>query len=577
MIVPVAAFIIIKETYSPFVIAQHLLLAIGALAGLVVMHHIRWFRLLEWPLLLVVSLYYLGLYCLIGYYVVVRNLFDMTFVDFGIDIKSLINLVGMRNTILIILGCVIIFSVALMTLRRQSMYWTYPIKRWSWGKKFVFLQIFLLSAIQAPSVYGQYVYKHQLERNKVIVTPDNSSYEAEGDENVIILQLESTNALAMAGYLEEDGKKYDGYYMPHMKEVAKDGTFFPFFFSNQQQTIRAQEAILCGIPGNTGPRLAKRTNDIPTYCLPEKLNESGYDTIFMKGANNPNFMNTTNLMNAIGFSELHFGDVMKEGDKNWGWGYDDCTFYKRAFEFLNENHAEKKSKFVYMEVGSNHADFHPKKRYEFTHMLDGTETSLARYINATLEQDYCVGEFYKEFATYDPENTHLFILGDHPWGLMEGYAHYEGRAENFLVPMLYVPPRSRADEFASEKTVTDYYYSQSDIMPTIFDLLSGKAKGNSFAFELKKPTLISGILGDWAPSPYENCQVLHELYDGGKTAVVQGMKKYTYSHPERRIYYADLGEDLLEENRIVLQEDAEFSDFIQEYQCDRFEIRSEGG
>ncbi len=406
----------------------------------------------------------------------------------------------------------------------------------------------------------------------MVITQRDTEYETDSNENVIILQLESTNAMAMAGYLSYEGKKYDGFYMPHMKSVASDGTFFPLFFSNQQQTVRAQIAALCGIPGNTGARFSKNMEDVPIQCLPDKLHESGYDTIFIKSSDNPRFMDTSYMMSNVGFSEQHYSDIMKEDDKNWGWGYDDCTFYKRAFKFLNEKHSDKKKKFVYMEVGSNHADFHPKEGYEFTHMLDGKENHLARYINSALQQDYCVSEFYENFQTYAPENTHLFILGDHPWGLQTGWAKYEGHAENFFVPFAYVPPRNRKHEFESQKIVDDYYYSQSDIVPTIFELLGKKKYKNSFGYELKKPTLVAGIIPVRQAS-YERCHVLHELYGGGTTAVVKGLDKYTYVHKDRKIYHGDLSKDLLEEERVLLEEDASFSDFIDEYSCKRFSIK----
>lgn len=573
LVLPIIASESLHEDESLRSIFQYSMIFFGCVSAVLLVQSSRWTHFLRWPLLGAVSLYYLGLYGLIGYQLIVNHTFDPTFFEFGIDLHSMVDLMGLTKTILFCTGSVVGFISLYVTLHAQSKFLQQSLHV-SVRSIGAMALVLCMSALQVDNVYGQHITKPQLERDKIIITPDNSHYIADSDENVIILQLESTNALAMAGYLDYEGKKYDGFYMPHMEYVARDGTFFPLFFSNQQQTIRAQEAIICGIPGNTGERLSGRMDEAPTDCLPKRLHESGYDTVFLPGFKGMSFMDLDKFMEGAGFSDFVREGVMEEGDRDYGWGYDDCTFYKRAFDYLNEEHSEKKKKFVYMEVSSNHANFHPKEEYEFTHLLDGSENYLANYINATLEQDYCLSKFYEEYKGYAPDNTHLFIVGDHPWGLQEGWARYAGHAENFLVPMAYVPPRSRKDEFKTMNVVEDYFYSQSDMTPTIMSLLNNKSYQNSFSFELKKPTTVAGFISHMSPVSYEQCHVLHELYDGGVTAIVQGMKKYTYVHAESTVYYADLSTDLLEKDRIVLEEDADFSEFIQKYTCDRFTIET---
>src|SRR3990172_3389526 len=239
---------------------------------------------------------------------------------------------------------------------------------------FLVLIIFVTSefsisyASETPTGYISFHVQEALKtigaRHSVFtIFPDNSHYSTQSSENVFIVQLESGNALAVNGNLTIDGIAYDETYNPKMREIAKDGIYIPYFWGNSIQTNRAQENILCGMTGNLKEAFSYRPNELNVTCLPEILNKANYTTLFFR-SDDIEFANTGNFMKHLGFKEIHYDDIMKDDDVKFRWGYDDCRFYTRVFEYLKENYPDSQKLFVYIEVSSHHHDFESKNGYE---------------------------------------------------------------------------------------------------------------------------------------------------------------------------------------------------------------------
>lgn len=161
---------------------------------------------------------------------------------------------------------------------------------------------------------------------------------------------------------------------------------------------------------------------------------------------------------------------------------------------------------------------------------------------------------------------HLFILSDHSWpiGFKEGnyYNFQNAFNENYLTVLSYFPPAEKAAQFNIGKTVeTPLIYSETDIPPTIFELLNNQSYQNSFAFELKKEN---------PQSTYENCQILTQPYSGGYLIIISGTNKYIYSVIDKTVTQYDLITDFYEQSPKIIETNITFENFKKKYFCQRY-------
>lgn len=385
-----------------------------------------------------------------------------------------------------------------------------------------------------------------------------------GSDNAFILQLESVSALALGEKVVVGGKTYEGTYLRYLRAMAKDGVFFPRYWSTTIQTNRAQVGILCGVVGNTRRALSLNLKLLTVDCLPKILKDAGYTTIFFR-SDDLDFANEGAFASAIGFDEVHNEDIMRPDDPKYNWGYDDCVFYQRSFEYLKEQYPKPEKLFVYFEVSSHHYPWPQHESMRYLHPFKDPESYIEAYINSAVQQDYCAGKFYEMYKKYSPQNTHLLVTSDtsNPVGIHENNVLLSVGAynENFLVPTAYVAPTKERSKYKAD-VVSGVTPGHDDIAPTVLELLSGSAHDNSFAFALRKDE------GD--ASRYEDCHVLAQPYVGGYLAVVKGTDKYVFSIQDNRLSYYDLKSDWLERNPEVIDEHISYDAFRAKYYCNRY-------
>ena len=303
---------------------------------------------------------------------------------------------------------------------------------------------------------------------------------------------------------------------------------------------------------------------INTKCLPEIFKENGYKTVFLSSYYEDQFFNMGEFIDTIGFEDNHHGDIMvTEEDTKYPWGYDDCAFVKRSFDYLKSTYVPDTKKFVFFEFTNNHMPFTPREEYAFTHPFSEPRNYIEKYLNSAAGQDHCVGEFYKAFQEYTGGKAHLLILPDHSWPVgTHGNTVNERNAynDNILINFAYVPPVSRRDEFRIGE-VMDRIFEQTDIIPTVFELLNGTPYPQSFAFALKK---------DGQPESYEDCHVFTQPYGGGMLTILRGQDKFIYLVPKQKIIHYDLKVDWLEEHPEVVGTNVSYDQFVEKYMCDRY-------
>jgi len=397
------------------------------------------------------------------------------------------------------------------------------------------------------------------------IVPNNDIYQIDSDESIFILQLESNNAFIQNGDAIVDGKKYSKKIGKTFEAISKDGIYFPYFWSNSMQTNRAHVNILCGIANNIRTAYSLDIDKLNTDCLPKILNEDGYDTLFLGSFYDPNFQNKSTFMSHVGVLDQRHADFMHDSDIKYPWGYDDCTFYNRAFDYIENNYDRNKKKFVYFEVSSHHFPFSNKDEYKDAMSYKDPEDFVEIYSNSLETQDKCLSEFYKRFKEYTDGNTHLFILPDNSWpiGINENTWNIRGvYNDNNLIPFTYIPPANKKSSFFIGKVESEIF-AQTDILPTIAELLTNNNFPNSFAFALR-PASKNGN------EKYERCHVISQPYGGGEIAIVKGDDKYIYKTVDRTLTYFDLSKDMLEKNPVIVEEELPYAKLVDRYFCERF-------
>lgn len=332
-------------------------------------------------------------------------------------------------------------------------------------------------------------------------SPDYSHVRLAAGESVFVLQLESVSSAAL---FERAG---DGVRplvpLPGLEAMLRegDGVLFPFFWANGTQTNRAHEAILCAVSGNAGQALSVDPARLGRkVCLPRQLAASGFATVFLYSYFDLEFFNFAEFQKAIGFGSLVYGPaLMQEGDRRHAWGYDDCVFYERAFDYLEKGGLGKRERlFAYFEVGSHHAPYGGTPKYPEAHPYRAPKTFTEHYLNSVAEQDHCLHAFWKRFKALARDDVHLIVVPDHSiW--LHGTSHPDAVFQTWLA---YLPPARRKSEFAPGMVLTPVP-SQAQIYPTVLELLGGAPSPDSFAFALR---------GSPAPIDYRDCHLLADPY-----------------------------------------------------------------
>lgn len=528
------------------------------------------------------SAYYTIVYIIIGYWLYASEWIDIVIVfDFYRDLlrisAEMIAVVGVILTLVVMFIIWMIFFIFFFSAAKGlKKAFLAKLDLNIFSKRYILLALLLITTIDllTPNTSGYVGYQYTQALNVIkarINLPIAYSFQLneneviQSSEDVFILQLESGNAIALNGLAYGYQKKAykNNNYMPNLYLIAKNGVLFPFMWSNSIQTNRAQLNMLCGIIGNIGRALSYTPEKISIDCLPKIFARSGYNTLFF-GSNDGKIGNTKEFMESIGFNKVLYKDIMRPEDPKYSWGYDDCIFYKRVFEYLEKNKLfGRKPLFVYIEVSMHHFPWNLREKYNAVHKFGPPTNFLERYLDSNLEQDYCLSTFYENFKKYSKKNSHLFITYDHSWPLGEHNNLWNDREaynENFLIPFAYIPAASRKEEFAIGAQIVEKF-SLGDFAPTLLEILSKKHYPNSFAYALKQNNI---------SIQNNNCHILVQPYGGAKVAVVNNNYKYIYSVQDKNITIYNLVNDFYEKNPLQIINKVPIKEFVEQYYCKRY-------
>jgi hypothetical protein len=386
-------------------------------------------------------------------------------------------------------------------------------------------------------------------------------------ESVFVLQLESVNGLIADPGYQIHGQPVPTDPLSGMRELGRRGFFFPHFWGGTVSTHRAQETILCGAVRNVHAPYFDQLIPWDGKCLPALLRDAGYKTVFLSSFPDRTFGETGKFMQRAGFEDIRFaGALMKPGDPLTRWGYEENAFYTRAFEYLRAHYAPGTPLFVYLAVCAHHYGFTREAQTDAAYLLGDELKKIHQYLASQRLQDQSLLTFDRLLRDYKRGTAHAFYVPDHsfPLGLYGGSAPSMGATiDNFITPFVYVPADRRAADLGVGRTI-EKMHAQTDLVPTIAELVSGTPYPNSLVpFLQRTPS---------QRADYEDCHFMTQPYTGRWLFIARGNAAYQYhvstqSFREFRIGGRPLRQALVGEATMT------YDEFERRYGCKRFPER----
>lgn len=347
--------------------------------------------------------------------------------------------------------------------------------------------------------------------------------------NVVIVHMESIRARSVTAYNE------DAEFTPYLDELADKSIFAERAYAVVPHTTNALVASICGIDPPNREGTPAVGDNIPARCLPDLLNERGYNSVYFTSSVQT-FERRPEVVDNMGYEEFYPVETMDtQGfEKANYFGYEDDVMLDPSKQWLENNGGEP---FVatYETITPHHQYLAPQKRYGREEFAE--DDVLNRYLNSVRYVDFFVKnliEQYKELGLY--ENTVFVIYGDHGEAFGE---HGRSQHDNVLweegvrIPLMVVDP-AQSTGGRIEKPV-----SQLDILPTVVDLLGYEVEGGEYPGYalLDQPENRTLMFSCW--------------YENKCLASLKGDRKYIYNFGKEPDEFYDLSEDPLEKNNII--------------------------
>jgi lipoteichoic acid synthase len=355
-------------------------------------------------------------------------------------------------------------------------------------------------------------------------------------KNVVFIHLESTRARSTTPYNKDiETTRY-------LEELSKHSLMAEHAYTIVPHTSKAITAINCGIDPHLERDITEaEPNGIPSTCLPQLLDEQGYNSVWFSSATE-HFEDRRELVDNFGYEDFLPVDGMdKTGFQRSNYfGYEDDIMLQPSKDWL-EQHDDKPFVATYLGVTGHH-DYRPIYRYgraEFS-----KDSALNNYQNEVRYLDFFVKNVidqYKELGLYD--DTIFVIYGDHGEGFWEHDLNQHDNTiyqEGVKVPLIIHEP-GRFQQGKHVETLTD----QVDILPTVLDLLGYKVKGGEYPGR--------SLL---AP-PDKNRTIFLSCFDDYRClASIKGDEKYIYFFGNQPDEVYDLSKDPRERHDIADEQSA---------------------
>ena len=192
--------------------------------------------------------------------------------------------------------------------------------------------------------------------------------------------------------------------------------------------------------------------------------------MYFSGFRDLSFHNIGEFLLQKGFQGVLGPDLMVDGPHSYSWGFDECEFFQRTLTYLSQRIPEPKRLFVQIAVSRNHYPF-PDGGFETARPFVNPENFVEQYLNSLAHQDACMDVFWKEQSAPMRATIRICSFLETTPGRsgINGNTFNEAgsNVENFAVPILYVPPRERRNEFVVGARPAVRSVGQTDLPSTV--------------------------------------------------------------------------------------------------------------
>jgi lipoteichoic acid synthase len=355
--------------------------------------------------------------------------------------------------------------------------------------------------------------------------------------NVVLVHLESARARSTTPY-NKDLKT-----TPFLDKLAGDSHFVENAYVVVPRSSKATVTVNCGIepPLFYGPEF--EPGGIPSRCLPDLLEEEGYNTVFFQSSSETMDQYETVAQN-LGYEEYYSSEVMdKTGFTMTNYvSYEDDIMLGPSKVWL-EKHKDKPFLAEYL-TGTGHDEYLcVPNRYGAVNF--SKDDLLNRYQNCLRYLDHFLENLinqYKEMGLY--EDTMFVIYGDHGEGFGEHGRYLHGDTiyeEGLRIPLLiHAPGRFEGGERVEGLS------NQTDIVPTVLEMLGYNVEDGRYpGYSLLHPL------------PEDRTLRFSCITDRKCLASIRGTEKYIYHYGNQPDEIFDLSDDPLEQRNLAGERSAE--------------------
>jgi len=300
-----------------------------------------------------------------------------------------------------------------------------------------------------------FFYKRKLEGNHL-----------EGKPNILIFFVESLSAKYVDVYSNNSNK-----ITPNLDKLAKKGFFVKNYINHTFPTIRALYGQLCSVyPEYRTKEVVDDYNGYKFYnlkCLPEYLNEYGYNTIYFNHGNKKR-QEIGRLSEKYGFKKRFFNldlekllneKPMAALDKD----FSDQQMARAVIKFLKNYHS-KKPFFIAVSTIETHIGYQLR---DDAVKKEGFDEKLNTYYNL----DNALGKVFNYIENSKfAKNTIIIVTGDHV--RPEKDKKYHSTTYGDLALIIYSPFFATKPFYANTSSI--------DLAPTILHLINYPNKINAF-------------------------------------------------------------------------------------------------
>jgi lipoteichoic acid synthase len=377
----------------------------------------------------------------------------------------------------------------------------------------------------------------------LVETPQTEAPQTEGPQtekkkrNVVLVHLESTRARSTTPYNK------DLETTPYLDELTKSSLLMEKAYVVVPRSSKATVTVNCGIepPLFYGPEF--EPGGIPSRCLPDLLEEEGYNTVFFQSSSETMDQYEAVAQN-LGYKEYYSSEAMdKTGFTMTNYvSYEDDIMLGPSKAWLEE-HKDKPFLAQYL-TGTGHDEYLcVPNRYGAVNFSE--DDLLNRYENCLRYLDHFLENLinqYKEMGLYD--DTIFVIYGDHGEGFGEHGRYLHGDTiyeEGLRIPLLiHAPGWFEGGERAKGLS------NQTDIVPTVLEMLGYNVQDGHYpGYSLLHPLPEDRTLRF-------SCITEHKCL-----ASIKGSEKYIYHYGDQPDEIFDLSNDPLEEHNLAGERSAE--------------------